>query len=77
MILLNIIQLFIDRNIEKISKFDLFKLFKLYFLKDFTYYKSKLLLDKLLKTKILIKKSNYYIFNYEKDKKDKSIVYFD
>ena len=77
MILLNIIQLFIDRNIEKISKFDLFKLFKLYFVKDFTYYKSNLLLEKLLKTKILIKKTNYYIFNYEKDKKDKSIVYFD
>jgi hypothetical protein len=78
MILLNIIQLFIDKKIDKISKFELFKLFKQFYQHDFTYYKSNLLLEKLIETRILIKENNYFVFNKEKNKKEnKCIVYFD
>jgi len=80
MILLKVIQLFIDENIKKITKFDLFKLFKKIYDKDFTYYKCNLLLNRLLKTNILIKEKQFFIFNKEineKEAKNKFIISFD
>ena len=80
MILLKVIQLFIDENIKKITKFDLFKLFKKIYDNDFTYYKCNLLLNRLLKTNILIKDKQFFIFNKEenqKEAKNKFIITFD
>jgi len=80
MILLKVIQLFIDENITTIRKFDLFKLFKKIYQDDFTYYKCNLMLNRLLKTNVLIKEKNNFIFNKEqneKQAKNRFIITFD
>ena len=80
MILLKVIQLFIDENITTIRKFDLFKLFKKIYDNDFTYYKCNLMLNRLLKTNVLIKDKNNFIFNKEqneKQAKNRFIITFD
>jgi len=80
MILLKVIQLFIDENITTIRKFDLFKLFKKIYQDDFTYYKCNLMLNRLLKTNVLIKDKNNFIFNKEqneKQAKNRFIITFD
>ncbi len=77
--IINIIDIFYNKEIDYISKFGVYKILK-QLDPYFTYYKLKKRFNKLIDTKILImtNKNNEYQFNkFRKIKKPSLTVYFD